>query len=215
MTRTKRSFQVGFTLIEMIVALAVFSVVVTIAVGALLALISTNEQLQSEQSVMTNLSFALDSMAREIRTGTNYYCDAQNNANNNMFDSSWDLEANLDQDVDDCPAGRPVGNNRYQGISFIEGGDSITAGLGQRITYYHDEDAGTIYRRVGNGGPETIVSSGIYITDAEFYVSGTDVLPGEESQASVTIYIEAKESADATGEPHRIQTSITQRTLDI
>jgi prepilin-type N-terminal cleavage/methylation domain-containing protein len=79
----KRPFykQAGFTLIEMIVSLGVFSVVVTTAVGAILVLVNTNLQLQSEQSVMTNLSFALDTMTREMRTGFKYFCDARPGTN--------------------------------------------------------------------------------------------------------------------------------------
>ena len=62
----------GFTLIEMIVSLTLFSAVITIAVGAFLVLLAANKQLQEEQAVLTNLSFALDSMTREIITGTGY-----------------------------------------------------------------------------------------------------------------------------------------------
>ena len=73
MVKKSQNQNLGFTLVEMIVS-RYFSIVVTTAVGAMLVLISTNQQLQSEQNVMTNLSFALDTMTREIRTGYNYYC---------------------------------------------------------------------------------------------------------------------------------------------
>ena len=68
--------QRGFTLVEMIVSLAIFSVVAVVALGALAKIISANQKAQSLQSAMTNLNFALEAMSREIRVGTNYQCDS-------------------------------------------------------------------------------------------------------------------------------------------
>jgi len=65
----------GFTLVEMIVSLALFSVVAVIAIGALLKVINANNKAQSIQSAVTNLNFALESMSRDLRTGTDYDCE--------------------------------------------------------------------------------------------------------------------------------------------
>jgi prepilin-type N-terminal cleavage/methylation domain-containing protein len=229
MQGTPHTPHAGFTLVEMIVSLALFSTVITISVGALLVLIGTNEQLQNEQSVMTNLSFALDSMSREMRTGTYYYCDSRpnSNGNNNIFnhDTGPPFHRNfhddgLGEDTNDCATGRPTGGSgRFHGVSFVEGGDSITTENSQRILYYHEQGTGQIFRRVGNGTPQSIVSSGIYITEAEFFVTGSTPLsgggPGNTDQASITIFLEARESDNPTARPYQIQTTITQRTLDI
>src|SRR3989344_9208579 len=64
----------GFTLIEMIVSIALFAVVMTVAVGALLSLTGANEKAQAPQSVMNNLNISLDSMVRNIRMGRDYRC---------------------------------------------------------------------------------------------------------------------------------------------
>ena len=217
--------QNGFSLVEMIVSLALFSIVVTVAVGALLSLIATNRQLQAEQSVMTNLSFALDSMTREIRTGTHYFCDAQTNYNSgsdkifkdgvNAPPSATDLDTLADR-TQDCATGN-TGGLRLQGIAFKESGDSIT-GAAERILYFFDETEGKIYRRVGSGLAQSIVSSGIFIENAEFFVTGSAPQNGgstDDNQAIVTIYLEAKEVNDPAAKPYKIQTTITQRTLDI
>lgn len=219
--------QHGFTLIEMIVSLGVFSIVATIAVGALLVLIGTNRQLQGEQSIMTNLSFALDSMTREIRTGTHYYCDSAANYSaggpNNIFDGGNDLDALLTdvsarQRNQNCD-GTPPGGHELVGIAFIEGGDSITGSDG-RILYFYDEEDGKIYRRIGTEVAESIVSSGLFIRDFKIVVTGSDPLStgggtSERDQAAVTFYIEAAESSNPAAKSYRIQTTITQRTLDI
>jgi prepilin-type N-terminal cleavage/methylation domain-containing protein len=64
----------GFTLVEMIVSLAIFAVVAVIAVGALLKVIDANKKAQSIQSSITNINFALESISRDIRVGTDYTC---------------------------------------------------------------------------------------------------------------------------------------------
>ncbi|MFA6459219.1 MAG: type II secretion system protein [Candidatus Paceibacterota bacterium] len=64
----------GFTLVEMIVSLGIFSVVAVVALGALVRIITANQKAQSLQSAMTNLNFALEAMSREIRVGSEYNC---------------------------------------------------------------------------------------------------------------------------------------------
>lgn len=226
--------QSGFTLVEMIVSLAVFSVVITISVGALLVLIASNQQLQSEQSVMTNLSFALDSMTREMRTGTNYFCASTNNLSPgvltgpgfsgpaadrpNIFNPSVNVDALPEERTRDCENGVQPGNS-YQGVAFLESGDSITGAGNERILYYFDDTQGELFRRVGSQPPRSIVSSGIHITHAEFFVTGSKPVsagnPDEEDQAAITIFIEAREADSPTAKPYRIQTTVTQRILDI
>jgi prepilin-type N-terminal cleavage/methylation domain-containing protein len=215
----RSSTQSGFTLIEMIVSLALFSVVVTIAVGALLVLIASNLQLQKEQSVMTNLSFALDSMTREIRTGTNYYCHTRNNSNagppnQRIFSDGQNLLSSI---VRDCVNGKSPSTHRYHGVAFVEGGQSVTGVADTKIVYFYDADAQSLFRRVSGEDSQSIVSSGIVITDAEFFVTGSsEPLDGSNtSQPTVTIYIEAQDSDDPTGKTYQIQTTVTQRTLDL
>ncbi len=64
----------GFTLVEMIVSVAIFATVVLIAVGALLSIIDVNRKANELRVVMENLNFAVESIARDVRTGTDYGC---------------------------------------------------------------------------------------------------------------------------------------------
>lgn len=65
----------GFTLIELMVSLGVFTIVMTIAAGGYLVMINVNRHAQGVATGINNLSFALDTMTRSIRTGTQYSCD--------------------------------------------------------------------------------------------------------------------------------------------
>ncbi len=207
--------QAGFTLIEMIVSLALFSIVVVVSVGALLMLVGTNNQLQGEQSVMTNLSFALDSMTRELRTGTAYYCFSMNSPLSGG--GAVNLDALIGDAKNDCQNGNPS-NLRYHGIIFKEAGDSIT-GNAERIAYYFDRQEGRIYRIVSSAAPESIVSSGIFIREAEFVVTGTRTVEegglNRDIQPTITVFIEAAEGTEVDAKPYYIQTTITQRSLDV
>lgn len=195
------------------VALAVFAIVITISVGALLMLVASNDQLRKEQTVMTNLSFALDSMTREIRTGTHYYC-ASESTKVGIFADSYDLDGLGDQ-RSDCPNGRA---RALQGIAFKEGGNSISD-TKERILYYYSATDGQIYRKVGNDTESITAAAGVYIKDMYFNVVGADPLrvgssDVDDDQASVTIYIEAAESA-TSAETYYLQTTVTQRALDL
>lgn len=213
------TLQRGFTLIEMIVSLAIFSLVATVSVGALLVLVASNQQLQGEQSVMTNLSFALDSMSREIRTGTNYVCVSESSASSlsSVFNNASDLDQVLANTVQDCSNGNPS-NLRYHGLALQEGGDSVTA-TSDRILYFYDSVEKKIYRRIGAEPAESIVSSGIVIEDLKFFVSGAKPQSaggaGIIDQPAVTLFIKATEQGDATDKPYYLQTTVTQRTLDL
>ena len=65
---------VGFTLIEIIVSLAIFSIVAVIAIGALVRVTSANRQAQAIQSGVNNVSFVLDAISREVRVAEIFSC---------------------------------------------------------------------------------------------------------------------------------------------
>lgn len=59
----------GFTLIELMVAVSIFTMVVTISMTAIFTVVDANKKAQSLKSVMNNLNFALETMTRTIKTG--------------------------------------------------------------------------------------------------------------------------------------------------
>lgn len=62
----------GFTLIEMLVALGVFTVVMTIAMAAFVNIMDIQKKTETFRKVNDNLNFALEAMMREIREGKGY-----------------------------------------------------------------------------------------------------------------------------------------------
>ena len=210
MYRVQKSATVaGFTIIEMMVALALFTIVMTIATGAFLSLIGGSGQLQGEQTIMTSLNFAMDSMTREIRTGTRYFC--QSDAENTIDDLT---------STRDCSGADT--------FSFVESGSSLSSSLssgtttGQRITYYIDSNAGKkqLMRQIGfdtDGVQQPMLSSDVTVKSLKFFVSGSDSNTNNRdvTQPTVTIIIEAQDPNDTTNKVYTLETTVTQRELDI
>lgn len=59
----------GYTLIEMLVAVALFSIVLMICLGSIMTIVDVNRKSQTLTSVMNDLSFSLENMTRTIKTG--------------------------------------------------------------------------------------------------------------------------------------------------
>ena len=66
--------QKGFTLLEMIVAIGIFTIVMLIGVTALITTVQAHRKSAALQTVLQGLEFSLDSIARGVRTGTIYHC---------------------------------------------------------------------------------------------------------------------------------------------
>ncbi len=64
----------GFTLVELIIAMALFISVSTIAVGALFSAQSVNARLQSTHVILDGMNLSYELMSRDIRYGSIFYC---------------------------------------------------------------------------------------------------------------------------------------------
>jgi len=62
----------GFSLVELMVAIGLFAFVMSISMGAYLVMINVSREAQAQTTGINNLSYALESMTRAVRTGTKY-----------------------------------------------------------------------------------------------------------------------------------------------
>ena len=65
----------GYTLVELVIAVGVFALIMMLASGAYIVMISISRQTQGTATGVNNLAFAIETMTRTIRTGTNYSCN--------------------------------------------------------------------------------------------------------------------------------------------
>ncbi len=202
--------QKGFTLIEMLVSISLFSIVMMISVGTLLTLVDANRKAQNVSTITTNLHFALDLMSRTIRTGTNYYCG-------DSIPVSYVSTSN-------CPyGGRVIAFKDQNGVltAYIYDG---TAG-NQKIYRIRDIDlVGTMGYGIFSSGEinakeEMTATPALVLEDMKFIVTGSErYFPAKSNkdQPSVRILLKAKAGTDPeTGATMNIETTIVQRTLDL
>jgi prepilin-type N-terminal cleavage/methylation domain-containing protein len=64
----------GFTLVELLVSIAIFAIVALAATAAYLSFINYSRLAQSTATVINSLYFAVDGIARDVRTGNQYTC---------------------------------------------------------------------------------------------------------------------------------------------
>ncbi len=72
MKEKKQKKNFGFTLVEMLVAITLFSIVSTIAFTALYSIMQANSKAKTTKLVVNNLNMAMELMTREIRMGREY-----------------------------------------------------------------------------------------------------------------------------------------------
>ncbi len=180
----------GFTLIEMMVAVALFAIVMLVATSALLALMNATRKAQALQSVMNNLNTALDGMVRAIRMGDEYYCGGISAGTNN------------------CTGGSTL-------FSFAPYGTDATQ-QSTRWAYRYNATNKSIEKSV-NGGASfvAITAPEIQVDDFKFYVVGTTRSDSVQPRALIVVKGTAGDEKVGTRTTFSIQATAVQRLLDI
>ena len=185
----------GFTLVEMIVAVALFAVVMLISVAALLSLVDANRKAQALQSVMNNLNIALDGMVRSVRMGSNYRCNVQ----------SPPIETPAD-----CTSGGTV-------LYFTPfGGNPSDRQQDWVYSFATDADGiGRIYRSEKGLTALAVTAPAVSIDSMKFYVVGTR--RGDTTQPKVVVEVKGTAGAEKikTKTTFNIQATAVQRLLDL
>lgn len=73
----------GFTLMEVMVAVSIFAIVVTVGIGALLTINNSYRKAQTSRQAIDSLTYILESMSRSIRTAQSW--DSAINTNEFSF----------------------------------------------------------------------------------------------------------------------------------
>lgn len=205
----KNKSQSGFLLVELIVALFIFSVVMTVGIGSIITIFDANKKAQSLQSVMNNLNLAMDSMTKALAVGTNYGCLAQL--------SSSDPETT---NVGDCDGGlNPFG----AGVSFLSQDDDIVTFEFSKSCFEEDEEgndtAGCFMRTINDEPPVRLTAPEIRLSDVRFLVSGTAPFnppTNDLEQPRVLIFIKGIANAGPRNKTtFSIQTAVSQRIPDL
>jgi prepilin-type N-terminal cleavage/methylation domain-containing protein len=188
----------GFTLIELMVSVAIFSVVMTTALGSLLAVANADRKAQTLKTVMDNLSFALEGMSRTIRTGVNYHCGTSG-----TLTSPQDCASTPDTYLTFLA---------FDGSQVTYSLDTVPANCGQTAAI-----GGCIKRRIvgslGDSGLLQITAPEIIVSNLSFYVLGSARFP-DTTQPKVAMTLNGYINIGTASSTFRLQSTMTQRIYD-
>ncbi len=180
----------GFTLIEMIVAIGIFSIVLIMGIAAISGTIAANRKSQSSNLVMSNLSLAIEAMSRSIRIGTGYL--------------SYTGSVVVDGATFSCNTG----------INFTPANGSGSV-IYCFIADYNGTGKGAIVRATDDGNGNTyaaaITAPEVVLDDARFRITQTDAT----SQPIVLVLIQGHAGVVGTASiaEFYLQSSISQRLI--
>ena len=193
----------GFTLIELMVSVTIFIVVMVIALGSLLSISEAERKAETLKTVMNNLNFGLESMARSIRIGTYYHCGSTG-----IIDEPQDCDiTGQDYFAFEPVTGNP-GDPDDQVVYRLESGTICGEGsIGGFITV--SKNGGTINTF------SALTSREVNITNLTFYVVGSvpefiDDNDNRQPKVTITMHGSIPSGASQTTE-FSLQTSVTQR----
>lgn len=198
----KISHAKGFSLVELLVSLSIFSTVMTISIGTILVMIDINAKAQAIFTSSTNVAFALDNITREIRTGHHYYCG-----------SGTGYTAEGPQEVNSTNACVPTTQDP-QFIYFTRERDGVRSGYKLSVL----NEVGYIEQYFnGNWTPITSIED-VDIETFSLRVQGitSHGVNGDVVQPGVDLIIEGKMSNGLEVDTEfSLETHVAQRRLDI
>lgn len=178
----------GFSLIELIVALGIFTSIITVLLGALIVTMNSARHSRALRTAMDNVNFAMESMTRSIRMGTNYYCVSDGGG----------LPLGVGENTKDCDNGSFV--------SFIPKGDNATS---SRVGFGLIEENGvSVLNRCTDDTCVAIVSPDINIESLRFIVKNSDLA---SRQAGVYIMMKGVAYVGGSPVPFALQTLASER----
>ena len=205
----------------MLVAVFLFTIVMFVAMAAVLALIDTNRKNQNIKSVVNNLTLVVSSISKNIAVSTGYYCGEVEEGDFDYFESTDYKDYGAD-----C-----AGSDPSQALTMRYNEDGTDVGIEPDIYRYKfvvTDDAagtGTVYRSISGGDYFPITAPEVKITRFDFYVMNTQTLVvpinggaafGDTRQPRVLLIIEGYAGAKETSKSSfRLQTTISQRSLDV
>ncbi len=209
-TTSARSAQAGFTLVELMVSLSLFIIVVVALVGSLFTVNDASRKVQAMRTVMDNISFAMETISRNVRTSTDIVCGGTTYANTPNCAIEDDITGSIDQHSA-LSMHSTLGENRVVEFQWVLGPNGN--GEIQKRTIPIDDNGVIMYGNTSEW--VAITSPEIDIEKLAFFVNGasnyTDIM-----QPNVIVKMEGTATIKGdTTVPFAIQTYLSQRTPEL
>lgn len=188
--RTINKKNKGFTLIEMIVSLGLFTIIMFIATSAFLSIVNTDRKARGVRIAADNLNLSLEDMTRRIKTGYSYYCGESASG---VLDCAVTPGTAFSFNDQSSPSNRII----YKRATGSSCGPTYSLTQGCIL-------------RTG----VLVTSPEIDITRLNFYVKGS--IPGSpnNTQPMVVVVVDGTLGTGSTSATFSVQSTVTQRIYD-
>ena len=190
----------GYTIIETMIAISIFLVVIMIGMDTLLNANLVHRKSQDMRSIIDNLSFIMEDMSRNLRTGYNYHCGDFSNI----------------ESPQSCVSDNII---FFEESSNGESGD-VSDQWGYKIDLATNGTDYSIYKSIEGGAVGTWIPLNIEEevkidpNASSFSVIGAEPQP-DTQQPFVTIRLVGTITYRNIDTPFSLQTSVSQRLVDI
>lgn len=197
----------GYTIIETMIAISLFLIVVMVGMNSLLNANVVHRKLHDMRSILDNFNFVMEDMSKNIRTGYDYQC----------FRNSTDPTAGGVKDqLSQATLGAPRSCADGWAIAFESAGGN-PADYSDQWVYYIS--TGKVFKSTSGADasdftqlpPQEVMLESF----SGFFVLGAEPVPGNIQQPIVTLKLVGDITYKNTVTPFAIQTSVSQRLLDI
>ncbi len=239
-TKERKHAEGGFTLIEMMVAVTIFTVIMVMGIGALLNISLSDQKSRSQRAVNDSVSFIMEDIVRNIRIGNTYHCLT---TTTNMASADGDLSSPLagPKSCSNNTSTFAIGVERFGG----EHPDASSNHLDDQLVYnirlpesgsdMNDNTHGIIEKSVdggqtffdlspnitpdGNGNDPNVTAIYIDRTKSGFSVVGacpsfSNDCSADMIQPYIVIRLSGTTTYKKTQSSFNIETTVTQRLLD-
>ena len=187
----------GFTLIELMIATTLFTIIMLMGVGALVVSSNSAKASQKLRIAVDNVNFAMENMTRELRMGTHYYCDSSYNMADNNAVRNCEGEGIM-------AFNSPVIEGSYYRVGYYRKARTIDGVADGTYTLQRCDT-------VSNACSD-IVSPDVNIETLKFYVKGSRLDDG--IQPRVEILIKGTVTIKGVAKTFTLQTMASQRSTE-
>jgi type II secretory pathway pseudopilin PulG len=186
----------GYTIVETMIAVSIFLVITTAGMSALLQANVVHQKSQDMRSIMDSLSFTMEEMARNIRTGYNYRCINDGNYSTNITVTK------------SCSIGTGIA------LEYVFG-DTASS----EDQWVYKIESSNLSKSTESANPSSWVQLNppevVLSAASGFSVLGAEPAPGDTQQPLVIIKLVGSITYKGVVSPFSLETAVSQRLVDV
>lgn len=191
----------GFTFVEILIVLGVFSVLITAVLGIFAYSIRIQKYTLASQQLLDQTSYVMEYMGRMVRMAKKC-TDTLDGINNPSSCISTDGDSYS-----------PSSSLSSSSIQFIKAEVYEETKTKKCMSFSFSD--GKIFQSINKGSSLQLTSNDIEVTSLKFHISGGSQPPTDNFQPRITIFLSARVKNMNPAPVVNLQTTISQRDLDV